>query len=260
MSVDVTSPLYLHPSESVTSLGVEKLQGASDYRAWCRSMEISLAAKRKLGFVTGYVKKDKDDAQKAEQWETYDNMVIAWIHAYVSEQIKKSILYAKTSSEAWKQLERTFNVANGSRKYKVEKELMDTQQNGGSIYEYYTKMKSLWEEEDAMNVLPPITNVSSEIDAFIGALNTQKAEKRLFQFLNGVDDDYASMKTQMLMKSPLPTVEDACASIQQEEMQNEVFKMSKLNLEPSAMNTQKHLRWNVMPVVEKVTLKRSVGL
>ncbi|KAL2895982.1 Replication protein E1 [Bienertia sinuspersici] len=207
-----------------TSLGVEKLQGASDYRAWCRSMEISLAAKRKLGFVTGYVKKDKDDAQKAEQWETYDNMVIAWIHAYVSEQIKKSIL-----------------------KYKVEKELMDTQQNGGSIYEYYTKMKSLWEEEDAMNVLPPITNVSSEIDAFIGALNTQKAEKRLFQFLNGVDDDYASMKTQMLMKSPLPTVEDACASIQQEEMQNEDEKPKK-NMAAAAQSQNQLLlrsnRWN----------------
>ncbi|KAL2940452.1 Protein NRT1/ PTR FAMILY 5.6 [Bienertia sinuspersici] len=98
---------------------------------------------------------------------------------------------------------------------------MDTQQNGGSIYEYYTTIKGLWEEEDAMNVLPPITNVTPEIDGFIGALNTQKAEKRLFQFLNGVDEDYASMRTQMLMKTPLPTVEEACASIQQEEMQNE---------------------------------------
>ncbi|KAL2940457.1 Protein NRT1/ PTR FAMILY 5.7 [Bienertia sinuspersici] len=114
-------PLYLHPSESVTSLGVEKLQGALDYRAWRRSMDISLAAKRKLGFATGAVKKDQEDAKKGEQWETCDSMVIAWIHASVSEQIKKSILYAKTSSEAWKQLEKTFNVVNGSRKYKVDK-------------------------------------------------------------------------------------------------------------------------------------------
>ncbi|KAL2929790.1 Enolase [Bienertia sinuspersici] len=168
-TIDVNNPLFLHPSENVTSLGVEKLQGASDYRAWSIFMEISLAVKRKLGFVTGLIKKDKEDAHKAEQWETCDNM-----------------------------LERTFNIANGSRKYKVEKELMDTQQNGGSIYEYYTQMKSLWEEEDAMN-----------------------AEKRLFLVLNGVDEDFASMRTQMLMRTPLPSVEDA-TSIQQEEMQNEV--------------------------------------
>ncbi|KAL2922772.1 Retrovirus-related Pol polyprotein from transposon TNT 1-94 [Bienertia sinuspersici] len=239
MSIDIHSPVYLHPSESVTSLAVEKLQGPSDYRAWRRSMEISLAAKRKLGFVIGSVKKDKDDAQKAEQWDTCDSMVIAWIHASVSEQIKKSILYAKTSSEAWRQFELTFNVANGSRKYRVDKEMLDTQQSGGTIHEYYTKMKALWEEEDAMNVLPPITNLTPKIDAFIGALNTQKAEKRLFQFLNGVDEDYAGMRTQMLMKTPLPTVEEACASIQQEEIQNEVFKMSKLNIESAAMISQK---------------------
>ncbi|KAL2899012.1 putative cysteine-rich receptor-like protein kinase 30 [Bienertia sinuspersici] len=173
-------------------------------------MEISLAIKRKLGFVTRATKKDRKDAQKAERWETYDSM-----------------------------LEKTFNVANRSRKYKVAKDLMDTQQNGGSICEYYTIMKRLWEEEDAMNMLPPIINPNHEIDAFIRALNTQKEENRLFQFLNGVDEDYAGMRTQMLMKSPLPIVKEACASIQQEEIQNEVLKMSKLNIESNAMVTQK---------------------
>ncbi|KAL2927140.1 hypothetical protein RDABS01_034181 [Bienertia sinuspersici] len=66
-TIDIHSPLYLHPYESVTSLGVEKLQGAADYTSWCISMEISLAAKRKLDFVTGATKKDREDAQKDEQ-------------------------------------------------------------------------------------------------------------------------------------------------------------------------------------------------
>ncbi|KAL2935013.1 Retrovirus-related Pol polyprotein from transposon TNT 1-94 [Bienertia sinuspersici] len=236
--IDIHSPLYLHPSESINSLIVEKLQGVANYKSWRRSMEISMAAKKKLGFVTGVILKDKDDEQKAEQWETCNSRVIAWIHASVSEQIKKSILYVRTASEAWKQLEKTFNVANGSRKYKIEKEMMDTEQNGASIYEYYTIMKGLWAEEDSMNILPPITQVTPEIDTFVGALNTQKAKRRLFQFLNGVDDDYAAMRTQILMRTPLPSVKEACASIQQEEMQNEVFKMSKMNLESSAMYSQ----------------------
>lgn len=65
--------------------------------------------------LTGAVKKEKDDEQKAEQWETCNNMVIAWIHTCVSYQIRRSILYTTTAEEAWKQLESTFNVANGSR-------------------------------------------------------------------------------------------------------------------------------------------------
>ncbi|KAL2893161.1 U3 small nucleolar RNA-associated protein 25 [Bienertia sinuspersici] len=47
--------------------------------AWRSLMEISLAAKRKHGFVTGAIKKDQEDSKKREQWETCD--IIAWIHA-----------------------------------------------------------------------------------------------------------------------------------------------------------------------------------
>lgn len=40
---------------------IEKLQNSSNYRTWKRSMELTLASKRKLGFVTGSVKKDIGD-------------------------------------------------------------------------------------------------------------------------------------------------------------------------------------------------------
>ncbi|KAL2926658.1 Copine-3 [Bienertia sinuspersici] len=118
--VDIHSPLYLHPSKSITSLTVEKLQGVSNNRL---------------------IKKDKEDEQKdeqkAEQKVTCNNMVIARLHASVSKQIKMSILfYVSTACEVWRQLERTFNVANGSRKYKSEKEMMGTKQNGANIYEF----------------------------------------------------------------------------------------------------------------------------
>lgn len=80
---DIQNPLYLHPSDEPNSLVVQKHQGAQDYRPWHRSIEINLSAKRKLGFVTGSVNKDKGDEEKAEQWETCNNMVIAWIHAFI---------------------------------------------------------------------------------------------------------------------------------------------------------------------------------
>lgn len=78
-NIDPTSPLYLHPSEGTTSIHVERLEGACNFRSWKRSLEISLASKRKLGFVTGEVKKDNTDAVKREAWETCNNMVISWI-------------------------------------------------------------------------------------------------------------------------------------------------------------------------------------
>lgn len=86
--VDIPHPLYLHPYDGPNSLVIQKLQGAQDYMPWHRSMEISLFAKRKLGFATGSVNKYKKDEAKAEPWETCNNMVIASIHASISESIK----------------------------------------------------------------------------------------------------------------------------------------------------------------------------
>uniref|UniRef100_A0A803MUY5 Retrotransposon Copia-like N-terminal domain-containing protein n=1 Tax=Chenopodium quinoa TaxID=63459 RepID=A0A803MUY5_CHEQI len=74
---DMQNPLYLHPGDGHNSVSVDKLTGAANYKEWRRSMEIVLASKRKLGFVTGLVKKDAEDEVKADQWDTCNNMVIA---------------------------------------------------------------------------------------------------------------------------------------------------------------------------------------
>ena len=68
-------------------------------------MEIALASKRKLGFVTGSVKKEKSNAVKAEAWETCNSMIISWIFGSVSESIKKSILFVSNAHQIWRQFE-----------------------------------------------------------------------------------------------------------------------------------------------------------
>jgi len=85
-------------------------------------MEISLSTKKKLAFVQGTIFKSIDDPQKADQWEACNNMVIAWIMNNVSDSIARSILYVKFAAEIWSQLEKRFAIANGSRKYHLNKQ------------------------------------------------------------------------------------------------------------------------------------------
>lgn len=140
---DMMTPLFLHPSDNAGSIQVDKLQGSSDYRAWRRSMEINLSSKRKLGFVTGTILIPTDDDAKAEMWETCNNMVIAWLTSNVSPTIKKSIMYMTSAKDIWDNLEKRFSLTNGSRKYKLSRDLYELKQHASSITEYYTSMKAV---------------------------------------------------------------------------------------------------------------------
>lgn len=212
------NPLYLHTSDGPNTLFVqEKLIGAQNYRSWRRSFEIALSTKQKLGFVKGTVDCSIVDANKAELWDTCNDMVISWIMSSVSESIVRSIMFVGTASEIWKQLENRFALSNDSRKYKLHMDTYAIEQQGSTISEYYTKMKCVWEEIDTMSNLPRILTITPEITLFLQALQQQKEVQKLFQFLNELDEHFNSQRSQLLMTSPLPTVESTCSVLQQEE-------------------------------------------
>ncbi|XP_074347354.1 uncharacterized protein LOC141686201 [Apium graveolens] len=220
---DTQNPLLLHPSDNPLSISVTKLQGATDYRSWKRSMEIQLSSKRKLGFVEGTKVRSTTDQTEAIQWDTCNSMVMSWLHNNISDSIKKSVLFITSASEVWNQLQIRFQLTNGSHKYKLNRELFALKQNGSTVVEYFTSLSSVWEELEFMNLLPSVTTLSVDVTTLLKAISTQKEEAKLFQFLNGLDDVYAGQRSQLLLMNPLPSVDMACASIQQEESQRLVL-------------------------------------
>ena len=178
---EMQNPLFIHPYDGPGSLDIKiKLIGSSNYRSWKRAMEIALSTKRKLPFILGTLTRPADDAVKGEQWDACNNLVIAWLMHSVSDSIAESILYIESASSIWKQLEKRFAVSNGSRKYKLNRDVYNLKQGGISINEYYTKLRGIWEELSAMNDLPRFTAVSEEITNFLQALAKQNEEQRLF--------------------------------------------------------------------------------
>lgn len=185
--------------------------------------------------MTVTLKKDLDDEVKSEAWDTCNSMIISWILASVSDSIKQSIMFVNSSYQIWIELEKRFSLTNGSRKYKLNKELYETKQNGKKISEYYTRMKIIWEELESLHTLPTITTITTEVNAFLTSLNKQMEEHKLFQFLNGLDDEYGPQRSQHLMMKILPSVEIACSHLEQEESQRTLFNHIKEESEYLAM-------------------------
>ena len=115
-----------------------------------------------------------------------------------------------------------YNVTNGSRKYKIKRDIYGTKQNESIIHEYYAAMRGLWEEQDALDILPPFAKVNIEVNNFIQNLNRCSEQHRLFKFLNGLVKKYDPQRSQLLLQIPLPIVEEVCASVQQQEMHRDI--------------------------------------
>ncbi|KAJ8436441.1 hypothetical protein Cgig2_030953 [Carnegiea gigantea] len=110
---DFQNPLSIHPYDGLNSVEIkDKLTGSRNYRACKQAMEISLSTKRKLVFVHSTLARSTDDAIKAEQWDSCNNLSVAKI---------------------WKQLEKRFAVSNGSRKYQLNREVYSIKQDGCKI-------------------------------------------------------------------------------------------------------------------------------
>ncbi|KAL2895249.1 Gag polyprotein [Bienertia sinuspersici] len=123
--------------------------------------------------------------------------------------------------------------SDGTNSVTVEK--LQARQNEKSVSDYYTEMKGIWEELEVLNTLPAITNMNPEVMGFIGALNKQMEEQKLFQFLHGLSESNTAIRSHVLMMTNLPSVEEVCAMIQQEETQRVVLKAVKEEPEPLAM-------------------------
>ncbi|KAK9740227.1 hypothetical protein RND81_03G020800 [Saponaria officinalis] len=182
-------------------------------------MELALSAKRKLGFVTGKTTKPKEDEDEIEAWVVSNNQVITWILQNVSERIKMVIIYIPTAKGIWDMLEKRYTVTNGARKFKLNKETYEISQQGRSIEDYYTQFQMVWDELDNMNTLPTISKITTDVAEYLKAVEIQPEEKRLFQFLNGLDKEYGILRSSILLMDPLPSVENAVSLMLQEEVQ-----------------------------------------
>ncbi|KAL2944617.1 Retrovirus-related Pol polyprotein from transposon RE2 [Bienertia sinuspersici] len=167
--------------------------------------------------------KDNTDPVKADAWVTCNNMVISWLMASVSDSIKQSFMFTDSAAEIWEELETKFSVSSGSRKYELCKSMYETKQQSRRISDYYTILKSKWEEFESLRNLPVLTTLNSEIREYLRAIHREKEEQKLFQFLNGLNDKYGTMRSHILMMNPLPTVESACGMLQQEESQQRIY-------------------------------------
>ncbi|GKD00693.1 ribonuclease H-like domain-containing protein [Tanacetum coccineum] len=120
--LDLSSPLHLHPNDSITLTVVSvKLKGTENYQVWSCAMLLALEGKNKTGFIDGSCRISNTD----EVLETYDKV-------------------------------------DGSVTFSLHHKINSLSQNGSSIADYYHRLNAMWKQFDALVQLPRCTCHAAE--------------------------------------------------------------------------------------------------
>ncbi|GMJ10663.1 hypothetical protein HRI_004735500 [Hibiscus trionum] len=198
-------------------------------------MKIALLAKKKVGLVDGSCKRESVAEGLRSQWDRCNALVLSWILNTVSQDLSAGIVFASNAAMVWADLKERFNKVDGSRIYYLHREIVTHTQNLSSISVYFSRLKLLWDDFDA---LVPFNSCECEIARENSSI---LAQQRLFQMLMGLNDSYTMVRSQILLMKPLPTINQAYNMLVQEEGQRQHSVNSvQVQNEPTALYTSSY--------------------
>ena len=214
-SMDPTqSPMFMHnadhPGLQLISLRLDGL----NYDDWNAAMKIALDAKNKIGFVDGTLTRPDTSEPTFRLWSRCNSMVKSWILNSVSPQIYRSILRLNDASDIWRDLHGRFHMTNLPCTFNLTQEIQDLKQGSMSLSDYYTTLKTLWDNLESVDEpdTPCICGNAIKLQ--------QKADRaKIVKFLCGLNESYAIIRRHIIMKKVLPSLVEVYNILDQDDSQ-----------------------------------------
>ncbi|XP_042967436.1 uncharacterized protein LOC122300654 [Carya illinoinensis] len=199
--------LDLGVGDRIVALGFpSNLPLGDNFPKWEKAMTRALHAKNKLSFVDGSLPTPDPSSPEYNQWNQTKDMVLTWILNSISPSLANSLEYHTNPRDVWVDLQSRFSHGNNARLYHLKRALSSLHQNTNSIHDYYNQIKQIWDE---LSHLQDTTNLKD--------MQKQADDERVFQFLLGLNDSFAQLRTQILAMDPLPSITKVFSILFQEE-------------------------------------------
>ena len=145
-------------------------------------------------------------------------MVLSWLLNSLHKNIRDSVLFCNKACEVWSELEERYGQSSKTRLFQVQREVSCISQGDQNIASYFNKAKKVWDECTAVGGLPrcDCSKCECEINA---KLDRYAQEQKIIQFLMGLNESYTSVRGNILMMPPLPSLSQIYSLLVQEERQ-----------------------------------------
>ncbi|KAL9858131.1 putative retrotransposon gag domain-containing protein [Arabidopsis thaliana] len=160
---------------------------------------VSLDAKNKIAFVDGTLPRPPESDPSFRVWLRCNSMVKSWILNSVTKQIYKGILHFNDAAEIWKGLDTRFHITNLPRSYQLTQQIWSLQQGTMSLSDYYTALKTLWDDLDGASCVSTCKNCTCCV-----ATASMIEHSKIVKFLSGLNESYSTIRSQIIMKKTIP--------------------------------------------------------
>ncbi|XP_029147039.1 uncharacterized protein [Arachis hypogaea] len=214
-ALDPVSPYFLHLGENPGSAIVTVTLVGNNFQNWERDMWRALKSKNKIKFVDGSIKRPPEDDALFEAWDHCNTHIVSWINHSLSPEITQSIMWIDSAEKLWKELGHRYSNGDVYRIAELEEELFATKQGDASVTAYYTKLKSIWEELENLRPILSCSRCPEKCNCELSIMRGYKEESGTVRFLRGLNEQFSTARSQIMLSKPLPKVDAVFASLLQ---------------------------------------------
>ncbi|KAG7536884.1 Ribonuclease H-like superfamily [Arabidopsis suecica] len=147
----------------------------------------------------GTIPQPTEDDADFEDWTANNALVISWIRLTIDESLTSSLSHINDSNELWIHVQKRFGVKNGQRVQRLKTKIANCRQKGLAIEAYYGKLTQLWGSLADYQWAKAMEEVRKV-----------REEDKPHQYFMGLDDTlYGAVKSNLLSRVPLPSLEEA---------------------------------------------------
>ena len=147
-------------------------------------------------------------------------MVISWMMNSLHIDISCSVMYCETAREVWIELKNRYSQGNAPKIYNLQKEISHICQNQLNAADYFTKFKCLWDQLLNYDSLPECSCGAMK------ALNDYHDNSYVMKFLMSLNESFSTIRSQILMSNPLPSIGKVYSFVLQEEAQKHIGRVN----------------------------------
>jgi Retrotransposon gag protein len=150
-------------------------------------------------------------------WSNTNLLIVSWLLTYVSSSIAGMVESINSVAHVWKVLTGMYYGAGSVMMMEVEEKIDATTQEEKSVHQYAAELRSLWANLDHYDplILPNPTDILS---------GRQYLERRrVARFLKGLNVLFETRTAAMCHLPSLPSLDEAIASMEQEEIRQKVM-------------------------------------